>query len=67
MYQDTPGKYDAWDIVASYMEHEIALTEPGKLTIDESRPAARLAALGDARCGVQHSSSASAWRPVRAA
>lgn len=38
MYQDTPGKYDAWDIVASYQEHEIALLEPGVLTIDENGP-----------------------------
>ncbi len=38
MYQDTPGRYDAWDIVASYMEHEIELGEEGSLTIDEEGP-----------------------------
>lgn len=38
MYQDTPGRYDAWDIVASYMEHEIPIAEPGKLTVDEVGP-----------------------------
>lgn len=38
MYEDKPGKYDAWDIVASYVEHEIPLIGHAALTIDETGP-----------------------------
>lgn len=38
MYDDKPGKYDAWDIVASYVEHEIPITGEATLEIDETGP-----------------------------
>ena len=31
LYEDLPGKYDAWDIVATYVDREFD-TEPGKVT-----------------------------------
>ena len=31
LYEDLPGKYDAWDIVASYVDREFD-TEAGKVT-----------------------------------
>ena len=31
LYEDLPGKYDAWDIVASYVDRQFD-TEPGKVT-----------------------------------
>lgn len=31
IYEDLPGKYDAWDIVATYVDREFD-TEPGKVT-----------------------------------
>jgi alpha-mannosidase len=38
MYEDTPGRYDAWDIVATYQDHPIAVDSPCEITIDESGP-----------------------------
>ncbi len=38
MYEDTPGRYDAWDIVATYMDHEITIDSPAEITIDEQGP-----------------------------
>ncbi|GAB4514930.1 MAG: alpha-mannosidase [Anaerolineae bacterium] len=38
MYEDKPGKYDAWDIVASYVQHEIPIAGKAMLEIDETGP-----------------------------
>lgn len=38
LFEDRPGKYDAWDIAASYVEHEISLNGETQLTIDETGP-----------------------------
>jgi len=38
LYEDKPGKYDAWDIVASYVEREIPISSAATLTIDETGP-----------------------------
>ncbi len=38
MYKDQPGKYDAWDIVAAYMDYELPIPADGCLTIDETGP-----------------------------
>lgn len=38
MYKDQPGKYDAWDIVAAYTEHELPIPAAGRLTVDETGP-----------------------------
>jgi alpha-mannosidase len=38
LFEDTPGKYDAWDIVASYSEHEVAIPAGGALRIEENGP-----------------------------
>lgn len=38
LYEDKPGKYDAWDIVASYTEHELPLGGESSLVIDETGP-----------------------------
>jgi alpha-mannosidase len=38
MYEDKPGKYDAWDIVATYYEHEIPINGESTLEIDETGP-----------------------------
>ncbi|MGB1289281.1 MAG: glycoside hydrolase family 38 C-terminal domain-containing protein, partial [Aggregatilineales bacterium] len=35
LYQDQPGNYDAWDIVASYIEYELPITGDCALTIDD--------------------------------
>lgn len=35
LYQDKPGKYDAWDIVASYVEHEIPIEGSTQLSIND--------------------------------
>lgn len=35
IYEDQPGKYDAWDIVASYIEYELPIVGACSLTIDE--------------------------------
>ena len=38
LYEDTPGKYDAWDIVATYKDHPIDISAGGELAVDESGP-----------------------------
>ena len=38
LFEDMPGKYDAWDIVASFADHEIALLRAATLTADECGP-----------------------------
>lgn len=38
LYEDVPGKYDAWDIVATYVEHELPINGESKLTVDETGP-----------------------------
>ncbi|MEM6530509.1 MAG: glycoside hydrolase family 38 C-terminal domain-containing protein, partial [Chloroflexota bacterium] len=38
LYEDRPGRYDAWDIVASYVEHELILSDTATLTVDEQGP-----------------------------
>ena len=38
LYEDIPGKYDAWDIVASYAEHEIDISGDATLVVDETGP-----------------------------
>lgn len=38
IYEDVPGKYDAWDIVASYVEHELPLVGNYELSVDETGP-----------------------------
>ncbi len=38
MYEDTPGHYEAWDIVASYVDHEIELPQDGRVSVDETGP-----------------------------
>ncbi len=36
LYEDRPGKYDAWDIVASYTQQELPITGNYLLEIDET-------------------------------
>jgi alpha-mannosidase len=38
LYEDRPGNYDAWDIVATYVEHELPLGGSCQLTVDEQGP-----------------------------
>ncbi len=38
LYEDIPGKYDAWDIVATYAEHEIDISGNFSLIVDENGP-----------------------------
>jgi alpha-mannosidase len=38
LFEDRPGKYDAWDIVASYREHPLPTGGGGRLTVDERGP-----------------------------
>lgn len=38
LFDDKPGKYDAWDIVDSYRKNEIDITDNCKLEIDEYGP-----------------------------
>lgn len=38
LYEDRPGKYDAWDIIASYVEHELPIVGESALTVDENGP-----------------------------
>ncbi|MBN1451163.1 MAG: alpha-mannosidase [Anaerolineales bacterium] len=38
LFEDQPGKYDAWDIVATYVEHELEIPDSGHLTIAEPGP-----------------------------
>lgn len=38
LYEDIPGKYDAWDIVATYADHEIDITGECVLRVDENGP-----------------------------
>lgn len=37
-YEDMSGIYDAWDIVASYPEHELDIHTPVDITVDEQGP-----------------------------
>ena len=38
LFEDTPGVYDAWDIVDTYREHEIDITGGESLRVDEVGP-----------------------------
>ena len=38
LFEDTPGKYDAWDIVETYMDHPVDISGGGKVTVDERGP-----------------------------
>jgi alpha-mannosidase len=38
LYEDTPGQYEAWDIAATYVDHEVALSGGGRLRVDEEGP-----------------------------
>jgi alpha-mannosidase len=38
MYEDIPGKYDAWDIVANYQQRELPLPDTASLLVDERGP-----------------------------
>ncbi len=38
MYEDTPGHYEAWDIAATYVEHEIDVSGGGRMRVDETGP-----------------------------
>jgi alpha-mannosidase len=38
LFEDTPGKYDAWDIIESYMDHPINIAGNAKLRVDERGP-----------------------------
>lgn len=38
MYEDIPGKYDAWDIVSNYRQREIPLGDESQLRVDETGP-----------------------------
>ena len=38
LFEDMPGKYDAWDIVATFADHEIALPPTGTLIVEECGP-----------------------------
>lgn len=38
LYEDIPGKYDAWDIVATYADHEIDISGNATLRVDENGP-----------------------------
>jgi alpha-mannosidase len=38
MYEDTPGRYDAWDIVETYMDHPIDISGNASIAVDETGP-----------------------------
>ena len=38
LYEDRPGRYDAWDIVSTYVEHEMPFVGQTQLTVDETGP-----------------------------
>jgi len=38
LFEDNPGKYEAWDIVATYRDHEINITGNATLKVDEQGP-----------------------------
>ena len=38
MYEDRPGRYEAWDIISSYVEHDLPMTGDATLTVDECGP-----------------------------
>jgi alpha-mannosidase len=38
LFEDTPGKYDAWDIVETYQDHPIDISGNATLTQDETGP-----------------------------
>ncbi len=38
IYEDYPGRYDAWDIISSYPEQELPMRGEATLTVDETGP-----------------------------
>jgi alpha-mannosidase len=38
LFEDTPGKYDAWDIIESYMDHPLNIAGNATLRVDERGP-----------------------------
>jgi len=38
LFEDTPGKYDAWDIVETYMDHPIDISGGARIGVDERGP-----------------------------
>ncbi len=38
LFEDTPGHYEAWDIAATYVEHEIDVSGGGTVAVDEAGP-----------------------------
>jgi alpha-mannosidase len=38
LFEDTPGTFQAWDIVDTFRQHPIAIDEPVTLTVDEIGP-----------------------------
>ncbi|MBS3733420.1 MAG: alpha-mannosidase [Phycisphaerae bacterium] len=38
LFEDTPGRYDAWDLVDTYRDHPIDIAGGATLTIDEQGP-----------------------------
>jgi alpha-mannosidase len=38
LFEDTPGRYDAWDIVETYRDHEIDIAGNAHLRVDETGP-----------------------------
>jgi len=50
LFEDTPGRYDAWDLVATYRDHEIDGSGKGRLVVDEQGPV-RASLLLEKPCG----------------
>jgi len=38
LFEDTPGRYDAWDLVVTYRDHEIDISGGATLAVDEQGP-----------------------------
>jgi alpha-mannosidase len=38
LFEDIPGRYDAWDIIDGYRDHEIDISGNAELTVDEQGP-----------------------------
>jgi len=38
LFEDTPGRYDAWDLVETYQDHPIDISGNAELTVDETGP-----------------------------
>lgn len=38
LFEDVPGKYDAWDLIEGYREHELDISGGSTLTVDEHGP-----------------------------